>query len=267
MIIGISGKKRAGKDLIGKIIQYLTSDPKVGFEEWLMFKSMHKSIFKIVKYADKLKDIVCLLIGCTREQLENEEFKNTQLGEEWRVWKYEIDEDVNLFDGSVLLDNKGVFLSFEEAEAFVKEYKLINVTNIYSEKVTPRKMLQFIGTDLLRNQLHPNIWVNATMADYTSSHSYEMCSNPKDHESCYPNWIITDCRFPNEAEAIKERDGILIRVNRFDENGMPWKSDDLHESETALDDYSGFDYTINNDSSIDKLIDAVKIILTKEGII
>ena len=31
----------------------------------------------------------------------------------------------------------------------------------------------------------------------------------------YPNWIITDCRFPNEAKAIKDRDGISIRVNRI----------------------------------------------------
>ena len=30
----------------------------------------------------------------------------------------------------------------------------------------------------------------------------------------YPNWIITDVRFPNEADAIKGRGGIIIRVNR-----------------------------------------------------
>ena len=30
---------------------------------------------EIKKFADKLKDIVCLLIGCTREQLEDQEFK------------------------------------------------------------------------------------------------------------------------------------------------------------------------------------------------
>jgi hypothetical protein len=30
----------------------------------------------------------------------------------------------------------------------------------------------------------------------------------------YPNWIITDCRFENELKAVKERDGITIRVQR-----------------------------------------------------
>ena len=43
--------------------------------------------WKIVKFADKLKDIVCLLIGCTRQQLECREFKEKELGEEWGVWK------------------------------------------------------------------------------------------------------------------------------------------------------------------------------------
>ena len=63
--------------------------------------------------------------------------------------------------------------------------------------MTPRKMLQQVGTDLFRNQLHPNTWVNATFANY--------------HDN---NWIITDVRFPNELEAIKKHNGITIRINR-----------------------------------------------------
>ena len=30
----------------------------------------------------------------------------------------------------------------------------------------------------------------------------------------FPNWLITDVRFPNEVDAIKERQGITIRINR-----------------------------------------------------
>ena len=53
-IIGISGKKTVGKNTIAKIINQLTNNK---YEEKC--------------FADKLKDIVCLLIGCTREQLED----------------------------------------------------------------------------------------------------------------------------------------------------------------------------------------------------
>ena len=58
-IISISGKKQSGKNTIAKIINQLTNNK---YEEKC--------------FADKLKDIICLLIGCFREQLEDESFKN-----------------------------------------------------------------------------------------------------------------------------------------------------------------------------------------------
>ena len=38
--------------------------------------------------------------------------------------------------------------------------------------------------------------------------------DPDDSNINYPNWLITDVRFPNEVDAIKERQGIIIRINR-----------------------------------------------------
>ena len=90
--------------------------------------------------------------------------------------------------------------------------------------MTVRDFLQKLGTDALRNGLHDNVWVNALMADYTED----------------SNWIITDTRFPNEAEAIKSKGGIIIRVNRPDVKPI-----NAHSSETALDDWK-FDYIIPN---------------------
>ena len=74
-------------------------------------------------------------------------------------------------------------------------------------------------------------------------------------------------RFPNELEAVKSRGGITIRVNR------PWVDKNKehqviteHPSETALDN-ADFDYTIENDSSIEDLIHTVSLILKREKII
>ena len=82
-----------------------------------------------------------------------------------------------------------------------------------------------------------------------------------------PNWIITDVRFPNECEAIKQRGGIVIRVERKPFNragGMEGNKqfseqikEDTHPSETALDNYK-FDYVIENNSDIPSLIEKVK---------
>ena len=62
-------------------------------------------------------------------------------------------------------------------------------------------------------------------------------------------WLITDTRFPNEADAIKERGGIVVRVDRGLSTGD-------HPSETALDDYE-FDYVIPNTGTIEELIEEV----------
>ena len=87
MIISISGKIGSGKDTVGSIIQYLTeSSNNITYEEWLVnkeFSRFNPNNWKIKKFADNLKDITCMMIGCTREQLEDQEFKKTVLGPEW----------------------------------------------------------------------------------------------------------------------------------------------------------------------------------------
>lgn len=111
------------------------------------------------------------------------------------------------------------------------------------EPMTIRQFLQKLGTDAIRNNLHKNAWVNSAMVDYSSD----------------KNWIFTDVRFPNEAKAIKDRGGFIIRINRYIP-GVSTKFLNLHESEIALDDWD-FDYTIWNNGTIEDLIGQVKNIL------
>ena len=90
-LIGISGKMGSGKDTVGKILQYLsTSEGSNKFTLELLLNRQFKfscttgnSDYQIKKFADEIKDTVCRWIGCTREQLEDREFKEKELGEEW----------------------------------------------------------------------------------------------------------------------------------------------------------------------------------------
>ena len=79
-ILAISGKKGVGKDVVGKIIQYLTSESNV-YPFDLKLDYSYRSNWQIKKFADKLKDIICILINCTREQLEDESIKSLSLQE------------------------------------------------------------------------------------------------------------------------------------------------------------------------------------------
>lgn len=259
-LIAISGKINSGKDTVGKIIQYLTLDKEVfamtnaDIVADLEYNGYcaSKSNWQIKKFADKLKDIVCILLGCTREQLEDREFKEKELGEEW--WYYG-------FDGGIMIPylNNG----YKKGEEPLK----------YLIKLTPRKLLQLLGTECGREIIHPDIWCNALFADYKLTRPNSSLGNLS---LAMPNWIITDMRFPNEMEAVKKRDGITIRVNRPKyayESDLPEKSSPLqhaergkelhnHPSETALDN-AEFDFVIDNNKDIGHLVNEVKTVLEK----
>ena len=136
--------------------------------------------------------------------------------------------------------------------------------------MTVRTLLQRLGTEAMRDGLHTNVWVNALFADYKALHKKEKQITPVDtsfDESTYPNWIITDMRFENELEAIVRRKGITIRVVRdYALRGGPEDPKNLHPSETSLDD-AIMHYEIINDGTVEDLIERVREILIKEGII
>lgn len=57
--------------------------------------------------------------------------------------------------------------------------------------------------------------------------------------------VVTDVRFPNEADALHALGGDLVRVVR----GVPDPAEVLHDSETALDNYHA-DFTVLNHSTL-----------------
>ena len=164
-----------------------------------------------------------MLTGIPVEKFEDQDFKMTNLGPEWARPFY---------------DKK---------------------SNVHYETITVRKFLQLLGTECMRMGLHVNTWVNALFADYIPVvKEWDELGNDTLLE--YPNWIITDMRFPNEMEAVVERKGITIRVVR------PGTSNGTHASETALDN-AEFDYEIINDGTLEDLVEKVRQILIKEKLI
>jgi hypothetical protein len=105
--------------------------------------------------------------------------------------------------------------------------------------MTARELLQKLGTEAIRNGLHQDAWVNALFSEY------------KDHD----NWIIVDCRFPNEAQRVLDYGGLIVRIDRY---GVGPLND--HPSETSLDEWD-FDIFIKNNGDINQLKETVKEIL------
>lgn len=65
---------------------------------------------------------------------------------------------------------------------------------------TRRAAMQALGTDYVRNHLHPDVWIRRAVAHWRGS-------------GCVPT-VISDVRFDNEAQAIKDLGGIVVRMVR-----------------------------------------------------
>lgn len=270
-IISISGKIGSGKDTVGEIIQIITKSPHFTDKavESFLGREHVDPVFENKKWADVLKDYVCMALGCTRKQLEDREFKDKELGEEW--WYY---------TDTLFYNETKKLIPFSEAPLLIQ-----NNIEWYIIKLTPRLLLQLLGTNAIRNHVHPNYWVNCLMSNYkplipiirrgrltalaVKNMLEQTMLNP-----VLPNWVITDTRFPNELKAVKDRGGISIKVVRptlYEKlsdvaNDVDKILKDKHPSETALDN-AEFDYTIENNGSIIELIGKVREILIKENFV
>lgn len=130
-------------------------------------------------------------------------------------------------------------------------------------KLTPRWVLQYWGTDVLRKGFHDDIWI---------------ASLENKMRKTGDNIVISDVRFPNEIKAIHNAGGIVVRIKRGDEpewyqdavnmnagnTNMSWlistdriKKLGIHASETSWVG-GDIDHTVFNDTTIDDLFEQIK---------
>jgi len=183
--------------------------------------------YKRESFANSLKDAVSVVFGWDREMLEG----RTRQSREWRETK---------------------------DEWWSKRLK---------QDITPRWILQYWGTEVVRKGFHDDMWV--------ASLEHRLQSSEDDI-------VITDCRFPNEIKALKNIGATVLRVKRGPEpewfdaaksmNKGPSKNISwaiskhrieelgIHASETAWVG-SKFDATITNDGTLDDLYAQVEQLL------
>lgn len=195
MLLGINGKKRSGKDTVGKF----TGFNKFGF-------------------ADKLKELA----------LESNPI--VYVGQEYQGAM--IPPSLN----EVRLRDIWKRTGWEEAK----------------ETEAVRKYLQNLGVGA-RRVFGEQFWINQLFGKL--SDLYGEYTGDLNKEAFASNIVITDVRFPNEAQAIKDYNGYIIQVIRPET-----EVEDNHESEILLPD-SMVDYQIMNVTSLEDLNDHVQEIL------
>ena len=164
-------------------------------------------------YASTLKDVISILFGWPRQLLEGDTTES-------RIWRETVDDW-----WSAKLD---------------------------IPQLTPRMVMQKIGTDLFRKHFNENIWiyiVEKKIMDIGLS----------------KNIIITDCRFPNEIELLRNLGGQIIHIhkelpmwyNNYKNGDFCNEAELLHPSE-RLWIHQHFDNVIDNRGSIAELNETIQ---------
>lgn len=195
MIIVLSAPKRSGKDVIADILKQNFGYQRVAFADPLR---------KICSETMQLP-----LINFTDDSLKD------------------------------LLFSSPVSMRIEECERLSK---IVNADEIQTANLmqhgrdvsfkTPREVLQFVGTDLIRNHI---------AEDYLVRLALDVIKNTQG------NIVITDARFPNERKELKTLGGTLVRIKREGYEGSG------HASELSIGEDSEYDVIINNNGTLSQL--------------
>lgn len=241
-IIGIAGKAKSGKDTVAGMIAYIIREGlfRADYRNWsIRFDKpgVTREIGAIIHFADFVKDI------CSRVFLINREYFDKILYKEQLCY---------------LMDN-GKFVKLNEvpSDYIIANHAILSTTSIasllkgYNNKVaiSLRTMLQYVGTELGRNQLGDNCWINATM------------SNAGIIRNRFGFCAIADVRFANECDAIRnQKGGFVIKIKRYDEDETK-----LNKFAHVSESLEGInpDFVIDNDGNKFKLFHQVLAVLDK----
>ena len=105
--------------------------------------------------------------------------------------------------------------------------------------VTPRKVMQFVGTELFRNKM-------SELIPGVSQNFWLECMRRQIGK--YDRLVISDVRFQNEVDFIHEMNGIVIKVERGNK-----EIKDNHTSESEIRQIVNYDFYVENDSDLQTL--------------
>jgi len=256
-IIGVSGHLGAGKDVVAS---YLVSNYN----------------YTQISLADPLKRFCKRVFGFTEEQLWGpSEARNTTdtrffSADEWIVTKYTM-----LSYAPEFCSDLGVVYNSRLNDSLLHHLEVLE--HNYQYCLSPRNVLQTMGTEAFRAGFKQDIWVDqfikisTQVLDPMQMVEYNKATGvtPVDRRSETAGVVVSDIRFANELQAIKGSKGHLIKIERPATDNKAYNTGvAFHTSETEQDnfDLSIFDFYIRNDKGLEDLKSLIDRFMFTSGI-
>lgn len=176
------------------------------------------------------------------------------------VAKYFIDEEYNkVAFADTLKESLKVLFNWDD-ELYDQKKK-----EMEDEKwgVSPRTMLQLLGTDFLRNYCKKYLDTSIVYKGGKETFSYhikKLFLDIREDIEKGKKFIFSDIRFQDELNFVKLIGGTIFKIER----NVGKNKFSSHESEMNIDSLERIDYTIENNSTINNLYKKLSIITEME---
>jgi hypothetical protein len=203
MIIGVNGRARSGKNTIADVMV-----KKFGFTQ--------------ISFADPLKNICSDAFEIPLNYFHDDNLKDSPFPVPVVVTEQHLERLVtNLISAGCTFTNDQI--------------NELNTKGLGYSFISPRNLLQIVGTDLVRGTLGDTTWIDIFKRTIAKSDG---------------NFIVPDARFINERRIVKELGGYNFLIIR---PGLPPIAESAHESELLGISEQLIDVTILNDSTVNSL--------------
>lgn len=226
--IGLCGDAGAGKDTVANI----------------MVEYFEGSATKY-SFAEPVYKLAAAILGTTVAGLEDR--KTKEVTQSWQVTQRCLVNARDYFN-SINLDH---YKDFPEAwhefvihlESYMQPYSSLyeKEDTIFTLSISPRKMLELVGTELGREILQQDVWIDRIVRDVALNKVRVA--------------IISDVRFENEAKFIQEKEGELIKIAS---PNNPYKINSTHASNQGVNPDYITGVIINNMNGLRELEEEVE---------
>ena len=257
-VVGVSGQAGAGKDEVaGRLVSHH------GFQQ--------------VALADPLKRLGYLVFGFTENQLWGPSTYRNKVSNEFKKgdgWKESL-KRLKWYGPAWTADALRISPTSEKAKlAYTKLETWFEWLERNHHDLSPRVMLQTLGTEWGRDVVGTNVWVAymlfvARKLLKTDEMSLDYEYNRKDgltqveESSNIRGVVVSDIRFKNELEIVPKAGGFLIRVLRPETDEVAQEVGIAsHPSESDQLEFSNdlFDAILKNEGSLKDLYENVDVI-------
>lgn len=224
VIVGVKGTKGSGKDTVADMIRYIMSagTTQASYDNYIWFtKNRDKELdVPILHFADKIKDDLSELLGINRECFDTHEYKDS---------KYYLFQNKSFVTSKEQIENPRHEITLDD----LKENTLANWRESFNDNciIKLRTLMQYYGTEVMRNHIGKEVWVNSTINKAIQYRDY------------YGFAIIADVRFVNEWQAVRNVGGKIVHVVRG-------RLEDKVEHSSEYITSSSSDYEIENNGNL-----------------